>query len=941
MNPPVFAPFLFHFPQLLASYGVLLWSHRREVQAAAATSAYSYTCRRVCHNPQTHESALRHSICAGTATLTAAVFLAIEVLLPAYSLVSALSWVLTACRALALACRRWLPAHEPAGPAPTSPARTPPSPDPVNSRRTQRQPSPAAIPTAPAPASSPGADSAKLSSPGGVTSTAATSTAAAGTASHTSPTPASVPASSRSSVPSSAEVSTSDDGISSASPSDNSPAPATASPAGCFAGQRNLSLPLATDSLTPGAAAAPGPAGGIPSGSMSAAAGSSVTPDPAHPSSAAASASTNTCPTTSTSLRRSSNTEASPSLASPPSASTNRSIPPPYDTSASPANPSLATSSAIYPALAGSHGSPGLTTAAATPPLASAGASGSSAAAAPAANPVAAQPSASTAGIPTALASNSSTFLPPDPANTSEPTDLPIVGPSTGARPSYAGIASSTTGLPDPADPAGTSNAAAPVYDAGASTSIAHHTNAACTTIYTPAPPFYGEIVQHGEKWKIGFEIGGLHRELSLLSKPEAELALDMLAVVEAPDGLPYALRRPYGPPSYDWVRSARLDMPRASVDLWHGEVLMSFSIAAAIAAGVPSIKLEDCPLALAIIVSKHVNPRLVRLLLAAAPSLACHTYRDGGTSLHYVVDWTSDSDSRLGLLLRAAQHLVRRRNAAGRMPLHVAVGCGKLAAVHLLLAAAPETATATDGTGRTPLHMAAECWEPQRQLEIISLLLEAAPETATVPDNYGHLPVYYAVMGNGSRPAIALLLEAAPGASVPYYGSLLHKAINHGSFSAVPEILRAVPSSAALTDSQGRTALQLALSGEPALLEECAPAIRCLLAASSTPSVLLAVASAGVHAQPFFADCAIVRPALTAAEWAMLPSPCPGLGRALPAVLARSQLEACFLVERLPAADRAQLRSAALCLTHARASNGAALPGPVAERILALSLSA
>lgn len=45
------------------------------------------------------------------------------------------------------------------------------------------------------------------------------------------------------------------------------------------------------------------------------------------------------------------------------------------------------------------------------------------------------------------------------------------------------------------------------------------------------------------------------------------------------------------------------------------------------------------------------------------------------------------------------------------------------------------------------------------------------------------------------------------------------------------------------------------------------------------------------------------------------MPDPCPGLGDALPAVLAHSEVEAALLVAHLPAAGRERLRMAALCL--------------------------
>jgi len=80
-------------------------------------------------------------------------------------------------------------------------------------------------------------------------------------------------------------------------------------------------------------------------------------------------------------------------------------------------------------------------------------------------------------------------------------------------------------------------------------------------------------------------------------------------------------------------------------------------------------------------------------------------------------------------------------------------------------------------------------------------------------------------------------------------------------------------------------------------------------------------------------------RQPLTAAEWERVPDACPGLGAALPAVLARSAQEAALLVRRLPPADRQRLCTTAMCLGCAQRRPGGipVLPTPVVWRILAL----
>ena len=53
-----------------------------------------------------------------------------------------------------------------------------------------------------------------------------------------------------------------------------------------------------------------------------------------------------------------------------------------------------------------------------------------------------------------------------------------------------------------------------------------------------------------------------------------------------------------------------------------------------------------------------------------------------------------------------------------------------------------------------------------------------------------------------------------------------------------------------------------------------------------------------------------VARLPLTPTRRSRVPLPCPGLGAALPAVLARSEAEAALLVARLPASDHDRLRT-------------------------------
>ena len=78
--------------------------------------------------------------------------------------------------------------------------------------------------------------------------------------------------------------------------------------------------------------------------------------------------------------------------------------------------------------------------------------------------------------------------------------------------------------------------------------------------------------------------------------------------------------------------------------------------------------------------------------------------------------------------------------------------------------------------------------------------------------------------------------------------------------------------------------------------------------------------------ALPLYADLAASRP-LTDEQWGQVPASCAPLARALPAVLARSRLEARLLMQRLVADQRQRLRTFALCLAQAQQRARVALP--------------
>jgi hypothetical protein len=109
----------------------------------------------------------------------------------------------------------------------------------------------------------------------------------------------------------------------------------------------------------------------------------------------------------------------------------------------------------------------------------------------------------------------------------------------------------------------------------------------------------------------------------------------------------------------------------------------------------------------------------------------------------------------------------------------------------------------------------------------------------------------------------------------------------------------------------------------------------RYLLAAGPAALVLQAMLQGVEATQPCFADFFLARPSLSEAEWALVPAPCHGLGRALPTVLAQSSAQASRLVKHLPDADAGRLRTGALCLARAQRRARVSLPTPLVWHLL------
>lgn len=239
-------------------------------------------------------------------------------------------------------------------------------------------------------------------------------------------------------------------------------------------------------------------------------------------------------------------------------------------------------------------------------------------------------------------------------------------------------------------------------------------------------------------------------------------------------------------------------------------------------------------------------------------------------------------------------------------MPLAVAARCGHTNAIAALLLVVPSSATSLSRRGTTPPHSTCA----GGHLAATRLLLQARPEAAAVPSMHSWLPLHGAV-AVGSALIAALLLEAAP--------------------------------QTAAAVCNGRTPFEVALEHlhrhGSALQHEAVT--RCLLPATPADSVVPALWAAGPAVQHLFLDCVAAAPALNKAQWALIPVPCAGLGRALPTALTRGVSHAQQLVARLPPGDAARLRTFALCLARLQRRLDLDLPPSLIGRLLSLTFIA
>lgn len=190
------------------------------------------------------------------------------------------------------------------------------------------------------------------------------------------------------------------------------------------------------------------------------------------------------------------------------------------------------------------------------------------------------------------------------------------------------------------------------------------------------------------------------------------------------------------------------------------------------------------------------------------------------------------------------------------------------------------------------------------QQLCAVQLLLLLRPATASQPDAWDWFATHSAAVG-GSVPVLRLLLAAAPATALAQDRkdghTPLDKALERQNSEAAGYLLTIIPA-------------ERGLSSLVRFQHNCRDA-------------------AFLH--PLFVEFATARCPLPSQQWDQLPVPCAGLTRALPAALHLSHNQARMLVQHLPPADVAVLRTALLCLARQQRSCGVELPPPLVERIL------
>ncbi|KAI7845031.1 hypothetical protein COHA_001397 [Chlorella ohadii] len=221
-----------------------------------------------------------------------------------------------------------------------------------------------------------------------------------------------------------------------------------------------------------------------------------------------------------------------------------------------------------------------------------------------------------------------------------------------------------------------------------------------------------------------------------------------------------------------------------------------------------------------------------------------------------------------------------------------------------------------------SPLHTAAA----GGSTTCAAALLDTEPRLATLPTVNGFLPAHIAAL-HGHAEVLQLLLEGpeadAAGTQTEEGLLPLHCAAMDGRIECVRLLLGVAPASAAAQTDAGTTALHIA--------SMCARPL-----GGGSDHAAVRAESCNGSLDRAFSDAVASHLPLSVAEWSLVPETCPGLSRALPAVLPHGHEQAGQLVRRLTQADKARLRTAALSMARMQKLARASLPPALFERIVA-----
>ena len=213
--------------------------------------------------------------------------------------------------------------------------------------------------------------------------------------------------------------------------------------------------------------------------------------------------------------------------------------------------------------------------------------------------------------------------------------------------------------------------------------------------------------------------------------------------------------------------------------------------------------------------------------------------------------------------------------------------------------------------------------------LECFKLLLAAGADHR--PEKCSRLdwtPLHWTAMhapDGHAQCVVELLAAGADPVARDIFGEVpLHCAARHGRLDAARLLAEAAPHGAILVEANmGRTPLHRALeNGHASVASYLVGGVR--LSSPEIDGVLRAIQHAGFQdseLQRQLLRALVSRHTLTAQQWERIPSPCLGIGTALPAVLQRSEAEAALLLRRMTTSERQRLRTLALCLARAQRS--------------------